>query len=197
MLFCLASSFTLCVAIGSLLDLIKFEKREKTNHDLQVALTSPDPELNSDARDYFTRHMRILEKTMHSWPLPEMVKQINALREAFSADTRKPFVLKPSFPYGSPHPSSHSSPPTANTYKLQSSPMDPSMDPHTGHHSQVSYANHPITPISVGSADTKSDSPSAQSLSLMTPGQSAQASTLSSGMTLGDHSTWNPTRLFE
>ncbi|KAI1090351.1 hypothetical protein F5B19DRAFT_484623 [Rostrohypoxylon terebratum] len=162
-----------------------------------VALTSPDPELNSDARDYFTRHMRILEKTMHSWPLPEMIKQIDAVREAFSADTRKPFVLKPSFPYGSPHPSSHSSPPTANTYKppmLQTSSMD-SMDPHTGQ--QVSYANHPITPISASSADNKSDSPSAQSLSLMTPGQSTQASTLAGGLSLGDHSAWNPSRLFD
>ncbi|KAI2616089.1 hypothetical protein GGR54DRAFT_611146 [Hypoxylon sp. NC1633] len=165
-----------------------------------VALTSPDPELHTDARDYFTRHMRILEKTMHSWPLPEMLKQIDAVREAFSADTRKPFVLKPSFPYGSPHPSSHSSPQTANMFKppmLQTSSLDPGMDPHAGHHSQVSYAKYPITPISPGSSDNKSDSPSAQSLSLMNAGQSAQASTLSSGMPLGDQPTWNPSRLFE
>ncbi|KAI1455891.1 hypothetical protein F4805DRAFT_434599 [Annulohypoxylon moriforme] len=162
-----------------------------------VALTSPDPELNNDARDYFTRHMRVLEKTMHSWPLPEMIKQIDAVREAFSADTRKPFVLKQSFPYGSPHPSNHSSPPTANTFKppmLQTGSMDP-MDPHAGQ--QVSYANHPITPISASSADNKSDSPSAQSLSLMTPGQSSQASALAGGMSLGDHSAWNPARLFD
>ncbi|KAI0173590.1 hypothetical protein GGR52DRAFT_572097 [Hypoxylon sp. FL1284] len=165
-----------------------------------VALTSPDPDLNTDARDFFTRHMRILERTMHSWPLPEMLKQIDAVREAFSADTRKPFVLKPSFPYGSPHPSSHSSPPTANTFKppmLQTSSLGSGIDPQAGQHSQVSYANHPITPISVGSADSKSDSPSAQSLSLMTPGQSAQASALSSGMPLGDHPTWNPSRIFD
>ncbi|KAI1641646.1 uncharacterized protein F4817DRAFT_45343 [Daldinia loculata] len=165
-----------------------------------VALTSPDPELNGDARDYFTRHMRVLERTMHSWPLPEMLKQIDAVREAFSADVRKPFILKPSFPYGSPHPSSHPSPPIANTFKppmLQTSSLDHGMDPQTGQHSQVSYVNHPITPISVGSADNKSDSPSAQSLSIMNPGQSAHASTLSSAISLGDHPTWNPSRLFE
>ncbi|KAI1761816.1 hypothetical protein GGR53DRAFT_533201 [Hypoxylon sp. FL1150] len=160
-----------------------------------VALTSPDPELNTDARDYFTRHMRVLERTMHSWPLPEMIKQIDAVREAFSANTRKPFVLKPSFPYGSPHPSSHSSPPTANTFKPPM--LQTTLDSQAGQHSQVSYANHPITPISTGSVDNKSDSPSAQSLSLMTPGQSTQASTLSSGMSLGDHPSWNPSRLFE
>ena len=58
-------------------------------------MTSPDPELNGEARNYFTRHMRILEDTMSTWPLPDMLKQIDAVREAFSVDTRKPFVLKP------------------------------------------------------------------------------------------------------
>ncbi|KAJ8123906.1 hypothetical protein ONZ43_g260 [Nemania bipapillata] len=103
-----------------------------------VALTSPDPEINTDARDYFTRHMRILEKTMNSWPLPEMLKQIDAVREAFSADTRKPFVLKPSFPYGSPHPSTQSSPPRAATFKppmLRTNSLDPNLDVHGGPHS--------------------------------------------------------------
>ncbi|KAL2129139.1 hypothetical protein VTI74DRAFT_8174 [Chaetomium olivicolor] len=76
-----------------------------------VAITSPDPDLNSEARDYFTRHMRILEKVMSAWPSPDMQKQIDSVREAFSADIRKPFVLKPTFPYGSPHSATHPSPP--------------------------------------------------------------------------------------
>ncbi|KAI0021167.1 hypothetical protein F4780DRAFT_770386 [Xylariomycetidae sp. FL0641] len=164
-----------------------------------VALTSPDPELNTDARDYFTRHMRILEKTMHSWPLPEMHKQIDAVREAFSADVRKPFVLKPSFPYGSPH-SSHASPPRANTFKppmLRTTSLDPNLDPQAGQHSTVSYANHPITPISAGSGDNKSDSPSVQSLSMMAPGQGSHASSMPHGMSMPDHSSWNPSRIFD
>ncbi|KAI1334139.1 hypothetical protein F5Y15DRAFT_402858 [Xylariaceae sp. FL0016] len=164
-----------------------------------VALTSPDPELNTDARDYFTRHMRILEKTMGSWPLPEMLKQIDAVREAFSADVRKPFVLKPSFPYGSPHPSTQSSPPRANTFKppmLRTSSLDHSLESHGGPHSQVSYVNHPITPISAGSGDNKSDSPAVQSLSMMAPGQ-ATPTPLSHSMPMADHSTWNPSRIFD
>lgn len=50
--------------------------------------------LNSQARDYFTRHMRILE---HCIPIasPEMQAQINSLREAFSLDPSQPFELKP------------------------------------------------------------------------------------------------------
>lgn len=141
--------------------------------------------------------MRILEKTMGSWPLPEMLKQIDAVREAFSADTRKPFVLKPSFPYGSPHPSTQSSPPRTNTFKppmLRTNSLDPNMDVHAGPHSHVSY--HPITPISVSSGDGKGDSPSVQSLSMLGAGQSTQPP-LSHTIPLGDQPTWNPSRIFE
>jgi hypothetical protein len=165
-----------------------------------VALTSPDPELNHDARDYFTRHMRILEKTMPSWPLPEMLKQIDAVREAFSVDIRKPFVLKPSFPYGSPHPS-HPSPPRAASFKppmLRTGSIDQGLDSHLGQHSQVSYANHPITPISTASGDNKSDSsPGVQALGILSPGQGSQAPQLPQGLSLADPPTWNPSRIFD
>ncbi|MBE3047277.1 hypothetical protein IMZ48_33105, partial [Candidatus Bathyarchaeota archaeon] len=65
-------------------------------------MTSPDPDLNKDAREFFQRQMRLVEKVMGAWPMPEVQKQVNAVREAFSADVRKLFALKPSFPYGSP-----------------------------------------------------------------------------------------------
>ncbi|KAI4149488.1 MAG: hypothetical protein L6R39_002497 [Caloplaca ligustica] len=69
-----------------------------------VAITSPEPAFNKDAKEYFTRHMRLLENCTAAWPMPEMQASIDALREAFSADTSQPFRLKPSFPYGSPRP---------------------------------------------------------------------------------------------
>lgn len=59
-----------------------------------VALTSPDPEFNSDARDYLTRHMRLLETCMHAAPMKDIQEQIQSLREAFSVDTNKPFELR-------------------------------------------------------------------------------------------------------
>ncbi|ORY57169.1 uncharacterized protein BCR38DRAFT_490148 [Pseudomassariella vexata] len=162
-----------------------------------VALTSPDPDLNTDARDYFTRHMRILEKTMGSWPIPEMVKQIDAVREAFSADTRKPFVLKPSFPYGSPSPTTQSSPPRATTFRppmLRTGSMDQGLD----QNSQVSYTSHPITPpISAGAGDNKSDSPAVQSLVMMASGQNSQAPPMPHGMSMADPPSWNPSRIFD
>ena len=129
-----------------------------------------------------------------------MLKQIDAVREAFSADTRKPFVLKTSFPYGSPSSTHLSSPPRANTFKppmLRTNSIDPSMDSQTDPHSQVSYMKHPITPISASSGDNKSDSsPAAQSLVMMPSGQSAQS--MAHGMGMPETPpTWNPSRIFE
>ncbi|KAI0126893.1 hypothetical protein BJ170DRAFT_724536 [Xylariales sp. AK1849] len=155
-----------------------------------VALTSPDPDLNTDAREYFTRHMRILEKTMGSWPMPEMIKQIHAVREAFSADTRKPFVLKPSFPYGSPA-QGHTTPPRTIGLRppmLRTSSTD-----------QVSYTSHPITPpISAGPVDNKSDSsPAIQSLVMMATGQNSQGPSMPHGIPMADPPSWNPSRIFD
>lgn len=69
---------------------------------VQVAMVSADPDLNTDSREYFTRHMRIMEMVMGVWAMPDLSKQIDALREAFSADVLKPFVLRPTFPYARP-----------------------------------------------------------------------------------------------
>ncbi|KAK4149127.1 hypothetical protein C8A00DRAFT_19148 [Chaetomidium leptoderma] len=152
-----------------------------------VAVTSPDPDLNSQARDYFARHMRILEKCMSAWPMPDMQKQIDSVREAFSADTRKPFVLKPSFPYGSPHSATHPSPPGCRQ-------LDTQMP-----HSQVSYTNHPLTPVSSvgGALDSKSDSPVVQSLTTMASVHGSQASGVSQTLPPSEAPTWNPSRIFD
>ncbi|KAJ3527986.1 hypothetical protein NM208_g10432 [Fusarium decemcellulare] len=163
-----------------------------------VAIVSPDPDFNTDAREYFTRHMRVLEKVVEAWSMPELEKQINALREAFSADVRKPFVLKPTFPYGSPHPSSHSSPPRGTESFRPIIHRTGSMDQHLDTHGaqQVSYASHPITPpISAGPMDSKSDSPAVQSLVMMSQG--TQAPGMPQNMSLTDQPGWNPSRLFE
>ncbi|CZS95257.1 related to Cutinase transcription factor 1 alpha [Rhynchosporium graminicola] len=164
-----------------------------------VALTSPDPDLNTDAREYFTRHMRILEKCTSSWPMPDMQQQIDALREAFSADIRKPFVLKPSFPYASPSGSINSTPPRSIA---QYRPQGPAQQALEQQHApqQVSYTAHPISPpISAGGVDTKSDSPAVQSLVMMATGQrgSQPQPSTSTGVPMADPSTWNPSRIFD
>lgn len=163
---------------------------------------SPDPDLSSDARDYFTRHMRILERTMHSWPIPEMLKQIDAVRVAFSADTRKPFLLKPSFPYGSPS-STSSSPPHSNAYRPLSTLRADSVDQNivgaqSRQHSQVNYTSHPITPpVSAGSGEKHDSPPGVPSLMMMTSAGHSPASSLPHGIPISEGPAWNPTRIFE
>lgn len=163
-----------------------------------VALTSPDPDLNSNAREYFTRHMRILETCTSSWPMPDMQHQIDALREAFSADTRKPFVLKPTFPYGSPGAPSHTSPPRASQYRQVINQSSSHQNVEQQHAQQVSYTAHPISPpISAGGVDTKSDSPAVQSLVMMATGQRGPQPPIGTGVPIPDPSTWNPSRIFD
>ncbi|KAG9245733.1 hypothetical protein BJ878DRAFT_418599 [Calycina marina] len=158
-----------------------------------VALTSPDPDLNHDAREFFTRHMRILEKCSSSWPMPDMQHQVDALREAFSADTRKPFVLKPSFPYHSPGPA-HLRP---QGYNQPSSGGQRTLE-HHAQPSHVSYTNIPISPpISAGGMDTKSDSPALQSLAMIAASQRAPQQSMPSGVPMTDSTGWDPAAIFD
>jgi hypothetical protein len=138
--------------------------------------------------------------------MPDMQQQIDALREAFSADVRKPFVLKPSFPYGSPGAPVRSTPPRTTPQYSQASLHSTSLDQqnlelhHAQQQHQVSYTNHPhpiSPPISVGGVDTKSDSPGAQSMVMMGAGQRAPQQSMPSGVPIADTTGWNPSIIFE
>ncbi|OAQ98152.1 hypothetical protein LLEC1_01503 [Akanthomyces lecanii] len=163
-----------------------------------VAIVSPDPELNTDAREFFTRHMRIMEQVMEVWPMPELQTQIDTVREAFSADTRRAFVLKPSFPYGSPHPSNKSSPPHAPSNAYQGNPArSGSLDQHLDAHSSLGYVNNPITPpISTGAMGSKNESPAVQNLDLI-PQVATSMPAMPPNMGLANQVAWNPSRIFE
>lgn len=134
-----------------------------------------------------------------------MQQQVDALREAFSADIRKPFVLKPTFPYGSPT-ATNRSPPRGMQYRPQlhrTSSMDQqqSLDQQhqAQHQSQVSYTSHPISPpVSAGSGvnDKNDSSPAVQSLVMMATGQRTQQP-IATAVPIVDPSTWNPNRIFE
>ena len=147
--------------------------------------------------------MRVLEKCTSSWPMPDMQQQIDALREAFSADTRKPFILKPTFPYGSPSPVSNSTPPRLQAPYRQASSHSSGGQQNLEHphaqQPQVSYINHPISPpISAGGVDIKSDSPAVQSLVMMASGQRAPQQPMPSGVPMADPTNgWNPAVIFE
>ena len=157
-----------------------------------MAITSPDPELNVDARDYFTRHMRILEQCMDAWSMPDMQMQVNQLREAFSADVNRPFELKRGFPFESPSPS---------TAGLQPSPpldiniQHPMLTRHEslGRQDHMPYHATPITPP-ISSAgltfeDSKENLLMSGSIQMM-PSSQQQAMPISMGQ------EWNPTPIF-
>ncbi|KAK6533042.1 hypothetical protein TWF281_007204 [Arthrobotrys megalospora] len=78
-----------------------------------VAATCPDPEFNSDAREYFSRAMRVLEVCIDISASMETRAQIEALRAAFSQDVTQPFVLNSNFPFYS-SPSTHQMSPAAS-----------------------------------------------------------------------------------
>jgi hypothetical protein len=161
-------------------------------------VVSPDPELNSDAAEFFTRHVRIMEEVMKRWDMEELRPAVNAIREAFSADIRKPFVLKSTFPYGSPRPSDHSSPSNrAPSYRPaldRTGTMDQHLDAQSAHN--VSYYGLPISPpVSTGALDSNGDSPSGQPLVMMS--QAGQTPGLQQSMSLSEQPTWNPAPIFE
>ncbi|KAJ6145215.1 hypothetical protein N7470_009110 [Penicillium chermesinum] len=147
-----------------------------------------NPDFNSDAREYFTRHMRILERCSAAWPMPEIQAQIDSLRLAFSADTNRPFELKPSFPYGTPSEGYQPSP-----------PMDAHYHPHlrqmSNHvQSRVGLNAHPITPpISAGAEDSKSDTSSQLQSLGMVPHQPSTSHPLDQPLT--DENSWDPSRI--
>lgn len=139
-----------------------------------------------------------MEKVMDVWEMAELRQQVEAVREAFSADTRKPFVLKPSFPYGSPHPSNSSSPPrAAQGYRPatdRAPPLDQRLDPQNSQ--SVSFPGLPISPpVSTGRTDSNGDSPAGQPISTMS--QAGQAPGIQQGISIGEQPTWNPARIFE
>ena len=151
-------------------------------------MTSPDPDLNTDARDFFQRQMRMVEKIMGAWPMPEVQRQVNAVREAFSADVRKPFVLKPTFPYGSPTSSSATPPRSLGSMAgAISSPGD-----QANLQAPIPFTSHPSTsPISAGPTDVKG----AQPMMMFTSG--SQPAGMAQQVPMTEPPAWNPSRIFE
>lgn len=159
---------------------------------VQVAITSPDPDFNTDARDYFTRQMRLLESCTSAWPMPDMQTQIDALREAFSADTSRPFELKPSFPYGSPGTNLQPSPSLDVKY-----PHNNLGRPNSHEHSGPLFHPHPLTPPPISGDHEDQDRPlAAASLTMMANGQQQPMPLVSTSIET-DQAAWNPTRIFE
>ena len=146
--------------------------------------------------------MRILEECINACPMQEMKAQIDALREAFSADKDRPFQLRASFPYGTPSDSYQPSPPVEAPYSTLH------MADHESYHHQPTSQTFPLQimtpPISAVSRDSGFDSPHSQhsrgiapisthSMTHYPSTYSIQASSISTV----DESQWNPTPIFQ
>lgn len=136
--------------------------------------------------------MRILERCASSRAMPETKAQIDALREAFSADTSKPFELKPNFPYRSPSPNMQPSPSFDIKYQhdVLSRPNS------NGQIAQVAYHHQPLTPPMSGEHDDPNQPLSATSMPIM-PTIEHQTIPLTSNSIDSDPIAWNPSRIFE
>lgn len=156
---------------------------------------TPLEEFSRDSKDYLTRSMRILESCTSTWPVPDMQARIDALREAFSADTSRPFELKPSFPYGSPTSSAglQPSPPPDDHLAHRMLPRQESL----GQSHQLPYNAQPITPpVSAGFDASKGNALSSASMPMMSSGQQQQLPLQTSSMG-NDQVEWNPTPIFK
>lgn len=136
--------------------------------------------------------MRILERCVSSRAMPETKAQINALREAFSADTSKPFELKPNFPYRSPSPNMRPSPSFDIKYQhdVLSRPNS------NGQIAQAPYHHQPLTPPLSGEHELPNQPISATAMPIM-PTIEHQPIPLTSNSIENDQIAWNPSRIFE
>ncbi|KAI4200070.1 MAG: hypothetical protein LQ350_004209 [Teloschistes chrysophthalmus] len=151
-----------------------------------VAITSPDPDFNKDAKEYFTRHMRLLESCTSAWPMPEMQASIDALREAFSADTNQPFRLRKNFPYGSPKAALGHNEPAEPKYH-------PNLDPRSSHDQAAQFHySQPLTPPMTAGLDASNSG--SVNLGMLSNGHQQGLQLDDGGF---DQIEWNPTRIFE
>ena len=117
--------------------------------------------------------------------MQDMQTQIDALREAFSVDTSRPFELRPGFPHGSPGGTLRPSPPV--DLKYQSLSRQTSYD-------MPYQVQHPMTPpISAGLDDGRDGS---MSMSMHVNAQQQPIQVPTTPMS-NDHMGWNPTKLFK
>lgn len=141
--------------------------------------------------------MRILEKCTPLWPLAEMQPQINALREAFSADTSQPFELKLSFPWGSPEISNRPSPYADSSFVTQASNMQ--QHPDNGMPA-FSYQHRAISPpmsTGGGQASGRGESPPSQAIAGVLGDIRNASASPHHGSELVEPPQWNPSGIFE
>ena len=126
--------------------------------------------------------------------MPEMQMQVNQLREAFSADTNRPFELKRGFPFESPSPSVGGLQPSP---PLDINVQHPMLSRHEslGHQSHMPYHPMPMTPpvssTGLSFEDPKDGAFMSGSMQMMASTQQQSMPMQTTPMSIGQE--WNPT----
>ena len=129
--------------------------------------------------------------------MSEMQTQVNQLREAFSADTNRPFELKRGFPFESPSPSVGGLQPSPPLDKNIQHPM---LTRHEslGQQGQMPYNTMPITPpissTGLSFEDSKDGLLMSGSTQMMSSSQQQAMPMQTTPMSIGQE--WNPTPIF-
>ncbi|EWC45147.1 hypothetical protein DRE_06035 [Drechslerella stenobrocha 248] len=153
-----------------------------------VAATCPDQEFNLDARDYFSRAMRILEVCIDISASLETKAQIEALRTAFSQDVTQPFVLNPAFPFYS-SPSNHQMSPTpSHGSDVTRSPLSSSLS------APISQSRMTLSPPN----SDRGDSPNPTLVMMPQPSHVSQPTPQRKSHHHGTQQEgWNPQKIFD
>ncbi|KAF3929818.1 hypothetical protein AA313_de0204428 [Arthrobotrys entomopaga] len=161
-----------------------------------VAATCPDPEFNSDAREYFVRAMRILEVCIDISASMETKAQIEALRAAFSQDVTQPFVLNSNFPfYSSPSTHHTSTSPAASAASIGSySPVEVTRSPLSSSLSAPINTSRGVTISPPTSERGDSPNPTFMMQGVPTVAQPVPRKSHHGGP---PDSGWNPQRIFD
>lgn len=118
--------------------------------------------------------------------MPEMQASIDALREAFSADTNQPFRLRKNFPYGSPKAALGHNEPAEPKYH-------PNLDPRSSHDQAAQFHySQPLTPPMTAGLDASNSG--SVNLGMLSNGHQQGLQLDDGGF---DQIEWNPTRIFE
>ncbi|KAK6336454.1 hypothetical protein TWF696_002007 [Orbilia brochopaga] len=161
-----------------------------------VAATCPDPEFNSDAREYFSRAMRILEICIDESASMETKAQIEALRAAFSEDLNQPFVLNANFPFYSTPSDPRTSPtPSGGSY----SPIEVTRSPPLSSTLSAPISQSRLTISPPGSEQGDSPNPH---IVMMAQQPQLQPSQIAQTIPRKHHhpppdAGWNPQRIFD
>lgn len=129
--------------------------------------------------------------------MPEMQAQIDALREAFSADVTKPFELKLSFPLGSPGAFNNAAPVDETEFCRPVLSHSVAIETRGQTHYRAAPISPPPTASDYGSFDSKADTPIDRSSVAMTSDPGQQHHPTSDQLLLENSVQWDPTRIFE